>query len=192
MAGSQTSSLTLYAPSLPSCTPFCLTYLILSLLPLLVTLHHHHLSHYLTFRITTQPSLLDSYDYAMHGRVFSIKHIENQNIEVQASFGGLLCRMRGEQSQLEALQCDMMLVRTIFLHLLLFCSVRFSSLIYFLFPSFFFSLIFSSCYLVTVFLSVIVFLSHRHLHQSICLFFRKPIFGAKLQIQHSVLSILRY
>jgi hypothetical protein len=44
----------------------------------------------------------------MHGRVFSIKHIENQNIEVQASFGGLLCRLRGEQSQLEALQCDMM------------------------------------------------------------------------------------
>ena len=44
----------------------------------------------------------------MHGRVFSIKHIENQNIEVQASFGGLLCRMKGEQSQLEALQCDMM------------------------------------------------------------------------------------
>jgi hypothetical protein len=60
------------------------------------------------FPFLLQPSLLDSYDYAMHGRVFSIKHIENQNIEVQASFGGLLCRLRGEQSQLEALQCDMM------------------------------------------------------------------------------------
>lgn len=55
----------------------------------------------------------------MHGRVFSIKHIENQNIEVQASFGGLLCRMRGEQSQLEALQCDMMWVHKTSLHLLL-------------------------------------------------------------------------
>jgi hypothetical protein len=57
-----------------------------------------------------QPSLMDSYDYVMHGRIFSIKHIENQNIEVQASFGGLLCRLRGEQSQLESLQCDSMYV----------------------------------------------------------------------------------
>ena len=63
---------------------------------------------YLLLFYFPQPSLLDSYDYAMHGRVFGIKHIENQNIEVQASFGGLLCRLRGEQSQLESLQCDMM------------------------------------------------------------------------------------
>jgi hypothetical protein len=55
------------------------------------------------------PSLMDSYDYCMHGRVFSIKHIENQCIEAQISFGGLLCRLRGEQSQLEAIQCDMMI-----------------------------------------------------------------------------------
>jgi hypothetical protein len=36
-----------------------------------------------------QPSLMDSYDYCMHGRVFSIKHIENQCIEAQISFGGI-------------------------------------------------------------------------------------------------------
>lgn len=62
-----------------------------------------------SYQVHMGPSLLDQYDYAMHGRVFSIKHIENQNVEVQASFGGLLCRLRGEQAQLEALQSDMMI-----------------------------------------------------------------------------------
>jgi hypothetical protein len=61
-----------------------------------------------SYRHLEQPSLMDSYDYVMHGRIFSIKHIENQCVEVQASFGGLLCRLRGEQSQLESLQGDMM------------------------------------------------------------------------------------
>ena len=54
------------------------------------------------------PSLGDPYDYVMHGRVFSIKHIENQCVEVQASFGGLLFRLRGEQAHLEMLTMDMM------------------------------------------------------------------------------------
>ena len=86
------------------------------LTPLFPFCHHCHYHVYYQFFLLSlflslylpQPSLLDSYDYAMHGRVFGIKHIENQNIEVQASFGGLLCRLRGEQSQLESLQCDMM------------------------------------------------------------------------------------
>lgn len=52
-------------------------------------------------------SLLDNYEYVMHGRVFSIKHIEKQNVEVQASFGGLLCRLRGEQAHVESLIVDM-------------------------------------------------------------------------------------
>ena len=43
----------------------------------------------------------------MNGRLFKISHIENQTIEVQASFGGLLFRLVGEQSQLDALQADM-------------------------------------------------------------------------------------
>mmetsp|Transcript_27361 Transcript_27361/g.27598 ORF Transcript_27361/g.27598 Transcript_27361/m.27598 type:complete len:155 (-) Transcript_27361:60-524(-) len=53
------------------------------------------------------PSLLDSYDYVMNGRLYKIAHIENQTIEIQASFGGLLFRLIGEQSQLDALQADM-------------------------------------------------------------------------------------
>eukprot|EP01041_Mallomonas_annulata_P000716 gene716-1381_t len=53
------------------------------------------------------PSLLDSYEYVMNGRLFKISHIENQMIEIQASFGGLLFRMIGEQAQLDALHADM-------------------------------------------------------------------------------------
>ena len=53
-----------------------------------------------------QPSLMDRYDYVMYGRCFQIKHIENQRVEVQASFGGLLMRLRGEQSQIEAFAVD--------------------------------------------------------------------------------------
>lgn len=56
---------------------------------------------------TGVPSLADGYDYVMHGRVFSVKHIENLRVEVQASFGGLLLRLRGEQAHLEAFVVDM-------------------------------------------------------------------------------------
>eukprot|EP00601_Ochromonadales_sp_CCMP2298_P009331 CAMPEP_0173260058 /NCGR_PEP_ID=MMETSP1142-20121109/25356_1 /TAXON_ID=483371 /ORGANISM="non described non described, Strain CCMP2298" /LENGTH=136 /DNA_ID=CAMNT_0014194739 /DNA_START=141 /DNA_END=551 /DNA_ORIENTATION=+ len=61
-----------------------------------------------TFKPTYGPhSLADSYEYVMHGRVFNIKHIERQCVEVQASFGGLLCRLRGEQAHMESLVLDM-------------------------------------------------------------------------------------
>jgi hypothetical protein len=63
---------------------------------------------YLFSLVASQPSLLDSYDYAMHGRVFAIKHNTQQyrNVEVLASFGGLLFKLDGEQSQLQALEAD--------------------------------------------------------------------------------------
>lgn len=54
-----------------------------------------------------EPNLAESYDYVMHGRVYSIKHIENQLVEVQASFGGLLFRLRGEQARLDLFTMDM-------------------------------------------------------------------------------------
>jgi hypothetical protein len=56
-------------------------------------------------------SLADNYDYVMHGRVFNIKHIEKQCVEVQASFGGLLVRLRGEQAHVESLAMDMTYVK---------------------------------------------------------------------------------
>jgi len=55
-----------------------------------------------------QPSLADSYEYVTHGRIFAIKHIDGQRVEVQASFGGLLLRLRGEQALIESLSMDMM------------------------------------------------------------------------------------
>lgn len=44
----------------------------------------------------------------MHGRIFGIKHNAQQyrNVEVLASFGGLLFKLDGEQSQLQALEAD--------------------------------------------------------------------------------------
>ena len=49
------------------------------------------------FNPDNSPSLADNFDYVMHGRVFAIKHIEGQRIEINASFGGLLLRIVGEQ-----------------------------------------------------------------------------------------------
>lgn len=60
-------------------------------------------------------SLMDSYDYVMHGRIFKIEAKDGQLIDVYASFGGLLMQLTGEQSQLELIEPDMrlyMLVRS--------------------------------------------------------------------------------
>lgn len=54
-----------------------------------------------------QPSLADSFEYVMHGRVFKVSHKEGQIIEILISFGGLLMRMIGDQAQLSAVQPDM-------------------------------------------------------------------------------------
>jgi len=53
------------------------------------------------------PSLADDYEYVMHGRLFKIEHVSAQNIEVNASFGGLLFKLIGDQVQLQALTQDM-------------------------------------------------------------------------------------
>ena len=50
---------------------------------------------------------MDGYDYVMHGRVFKIQLAQGQTIEVQASFGGLLFKLTGDQAQLSSLQADM-------------------------------------------------------------------------------------
>ena len=55
---------------------------------------------------STGPTLADPYDYVMHGRVYSIKHMENQSVEIQASFGGLLFRLKGEQAYLASFVMD--------------------------------------------------------------------------------------
>ena len=52
---------------------------------------------------------MDNYDYVMHGRVFKILHTEALNVEVFASFGGLLFKLKGEQVQLNSIVIDMLL-----------------------------------------------------------------------------------
>lgn len=54
----------------------------------------------------SQPSLADLYEYVMFGRIFKIEHRDNQGVDVLASFGGLLMKLSGEQSQLDALKAD--------------------------------------------------------------------------------------
>lgn len=53
-----------------------------------------------------KPSLLDTYDYAMHGRIFSYEHKAGLEVEIVASFGGLLMSLKGDQSQLANLEMD--------------------------------------------------------------------------------------
>jgi hypothetical protein len=63
----------------------------------------------LSLSLPPQPSLMDSFDYVMHGRIFSLDYVgqHNQQVEAQVSFGGLLLKVRGEQAQLSALEADM-------------------------------------------------------------------------------------
>ena len=45
----------------------------------------------------TGPTLLDDYDYAMHGQVFHFEDKEENNVAVYVSYGGLLMRLEGNR-----------------------------------------------------------------------------------------------
>merc|ERR1739848_37073 len=47
-------------------------------------------------------SLLDQFDYAMHGTVYKFQHVKDTKVEVYVSHGGLLARFRGDQRHQEA------------------------------------------------------------------------------------------
>ena len=54
-------------------------------------------------------SLMDEYEYVMHGRVF--KYVDRAaagqtKVEVTVSFGGLLLQLRGDPQKLDALELD--------------------------------------------------------------------------------------
>uniref|UniRef100_A0A7S2BWL1 DNA-directed RNA polymerases I, II, and III subunit RPABC3 n=1 Tax=Florenciella parvula TaxID=236787 RepID=A0A7S2BWL1_9STRA len=51
-------------------------------------------------------SLLDRYEYAMHGKVYNFNHKEGENIEIDVSFGGLLMRLSGDQRHLVGIELD--------------------------------------------------------------------------------------
>ena len=56
-----------------------------------------------------QPSLMDHYDYVMHGRVFDIQYEKDGIVIVAASFGGLLMRLTGDHKHLSLILPDMRL-----------------------------------------------------------------------------------
>ena len=46
------------------------------------------------------PTLLDDYDYGMHGQVFHFEDKEENNVAVYVSYGGLLMRLEGNRRHL--------------------------------------------------------------------------------------------
>ncbi|KXZ43370.1 hypothetical protein GPECTOR_92g593 [Gonium pectorale] len=55
--------------------------------------------------ISGRRTLMDNYDYVMHGKVFKYKD-NNMKVEVFVSFGGLLMKLSGDPGKLEALEVD--------------------------------------------------------------------------------------
>ena len=58
---------------------------------------------------STTATLADNYEYVMHGRVFDISYGKENVIEIAISFGGLLCRLTGDQRHLCSILPDMRL-----------------------------------------------------------------------------------
>lgn len=56
-----------------------------------------------------EPSLADTYEYVMHGRVFNIDYKKDGVIVIAISFGGLLMRLTGDQRHLSSILPDMRL-----------------------------------------------------------------------------------
>jgi DNA-directed RNA polymerases I, II, and III subunit RPABC3 len=61
------------------------------------------------FNQSDEPSLMDSYEYVMHGKVFKISAAatKESKMEIFASFGGLLMSLRGDPRNLSKIELDM-------------------------------------------------------------------------------------
>mmetsp|Transcript_1772 Transcript_1772/g.3864 ORF Transcript_1772/g.3864 Transcript_1772/m.3864 type:complete len:149 (-) Transcript_1772:320-766(-) len=59
--------------------------------------------------VAGEPTLADNYDYVMHGRVFDVSYKKDGMVEIAISFGGLLCRLTGDQRHLSSVMPDMRL-----------------------------------------------------------------------------------
>lgn len=55
-----------------------------------------------------EPSLADNYEYVMCGKVFKVNHTTKQNseIEVFASYGGLVMSLKGDARHLQKIELD--------------------------------------------------------------------------------------
>jgi DNA-directed RNA polymerase I, II, and III subunit RPABC3 len=56
-----------------------------------------------------EPTLMDTYEYVMHGKVFDISHKKDGVVVIAASFGGLLMRLTGDFRHLSSILADMRL-----------------------------------------------------------------------------------
>ena len=56
-----------------------------------------------------EPTLADNYEYVMHGRVFDVNYKKDGVVVIAISFGGLLCRLTGDQRHLSNILPDMRL-----------------------------------------------------------------------------------
>ena len=56
-----------------------------------------------------ETTLADGYEYVMHGRVFDISYKKDGVVVIAISFGGLLCRLTGDQRHLSSILPDMRL-----------------------------------------------------------------------------------
>mmetsp|Transcript_4634 Transcript_4634/g.6377 ORF Transcript_4634/g.6377 Transcript_4634/m.6377 type:complete len:145 (+) Transcript_4634:28-462(+) len=59
-----------------------------------------------SYRTDDEPTLLDNYEYAMHGVVYRYEHEDNHQVAIYASFGGLLMRLIGNQRHLASIEID--------------------------------------------------------------------------------------
>jgi DNA-directed RNA polymerase I, II, and III subunit RPABC3 len=57
----------------------------------------------------SEPTLADNYEYVMHGRVFDVSYKKDGVVVIAISFGGLLCRLTGDQRHLSSVLPDMRL-----------------------------------------------------------------------------------
>jgi DNA-directed RNA polymerases I, II, and III subunit RPABC3 len=56
-----------------------------------------------TYEPPTERTLLDDYDYGMHGQVFHFENKEENNVAVYISYGGLLMRLEGNRRHVNPL-----------------------------------------------------------------------------------------
>ncbi|GBG27476.1 DNA-directed RNA polymerases I, II, and III subunit rpabc3 [Hondaea fermentalgiana] len=61
-----------------------------------------------TYNQSGAPTLLDKFDYGMHGRVFSYEYVGEgeHRVAIYASYGGLLMKLVGDQRKLNTIDLD--------------------------------------------------------------------------------------
>ncbi|CAK8986335.1 DNA-directed RNA polymerases I [Durusdinium trenchii] len=59
-----------------------------------------------TYNQSGEPTLLDKFDYGMHGKVFKYEYEGEHRIAIYASYGGLLMKLVGDQRNLNNIDLD--------------------------------------------------------------------------------------